>query len=719
MKKLTPAKAVISIFLGIILMLSCFFIYRHIKTAPAKAGSNTIMIGDVPLSDYCIVSRIDTYFESRKLADYIYKSTGNRLKIKFKSGKHNIFLSKKTDNTILHIEKGDVYLLAKGKELDRLVTVCANSLLGFSFAGEDREHLSHEKETLYLPSNLTINSNSGWMPEREPIVCLWNPSMTRGVYYNQNTAPESDILRYSDDDLYEYVRMMQHLGFTGIQVTDICAAWAEFGSYEYVHERLRFMADAAHSLGMKFTLWVWGSEFNGYGWNDTSVKYHGDSVSEIDLPEVTETYEKYYNIYAELADVSDRVIVHYFEPGNVHTMKNAGFFARKLYEKFAAVNPDVNFGINVYSNYFNVDVLKDSLGDLADKITYYTLSALQMDGYGEVRQIIADNSLKYGIWSWGVIEREIDQTAWLNVNSRVIQDTYLNTMAYDGITKPDYWSEMDSYHILNVFSLYCSGKLLTDPTKEADSLVFEAANAAVGEAYGEDLAKVLLLIQKARGGNDIHQFAEGDFFLLESPDYPAEEILKESNEAIDILDGLLAVEDLKCTIPVSVDMHRILELIRPHLLQIRAFAEFRVAYDEMCKMAEAGESRDSLQKMVAAVALKDIEEYDVVTGVWGVNEQRIQTKFINGFCEKYGLNPVHNDRVDNGRKQRIMGEFKSLQITSDAMLLFDKKTGFQMGAAYGEAETERLVNELVSEGLLSESDEDPSKVYVSDWNKLN
>jgi len=292
-------------------------------------------------------------------------------------------------------------------------------------------------------------------------------------------------------------------------------------------------------------------------------------------------------------------------------------------------------------------------------------------------------------------------------------------MAYDGITKPDYWSEMDSYHILNVFSLYCSGKLLVDPSRDADSLILEAANAIAGEAHGEELAKILLLIQKARGGDDFHQFSEGYFFLLESPNYPAEEILKESSEAIDILDGLLAVDDFKCTIPVPVDVHRILELIRPHLLQIQSFAEFRIAYDEMCKMAESGASRESLQKMAEDATLKDIEEYNVVTGVWGVNEQRIQTKLINEFCEKYGLNPVHNDRVDNGRKQRIMGEFKSLQITSDAMLLFDKKTGFQMGVAYGEAETERLVNELVSEGLLSESDEDPSKVYVSDWNKLN
>ncbi len=717
MKRSVLISIIIAFLLGVVLTASGFFALKYIEKEPISPGNNRVYIGDVPISEYSIVAKPFTLKEGKELSDYVYKSTGHRLKVRFKAGEHNIFLSKKTESSVFHIENGDIYLVAKGDELSHLVGVCANSILGFSFAKEKREHLLYEDKSIYIPTELVLNDNTGWMPEREPIVCLWNPSMTRGAYYNPKTAKDVDILAYSDDDLYEYVKMMQHLGFTGIQVTDICAAWAEFGSYEFVQERLRFIADAAHSLGMKFTLWVWGSEFNGYGWNDKSVVYHGDTIYEIDLPEVTRTYDKYYDIYAELADCADRVIVHYFEPGNVFTMKNAGYFARKLYDRFVAVNPDVNFGINVYSNYFNIDELKESLSDLADKITYYTLDAIQMDDYLTARSTIRDNGLKYGIWSWGVIEREIDQTASLSVNSRVIKNTYLRTQQYDEIIKPDYWSEMDSYHILNVFSLYCSGKLLRDPSLDADALIDEAAKAVVGTEYSTEFSKVLRLLQKARGGNSIEEFAEGTNYLLSSDTYPAKEILAESEEAIRIIDNLLTIDGFKCSLPIPVDVHRILELMRPHLLQIHAFAGFRLEYEEICQAASDGATSEELQALVNKAAYKNIDEYNVVTGVWGINEQRVQFLMLDRFCENNGLSIPANTKVDHLMKQRIYGEFGSLQSTSDSMLTFKRAKGFQLGRPVSEARMKKLIDELIEEGFLSEYEDDPSKVYVTDWYK--
>ena len=72
---------------------------------------------------------------------------------------------------------------------------------------------------------------------------------------------------------------------------------------------------------MKFTLWVWGAEFSDFGWVDTEAEYtyaeQGYSCAR-ENPGVVATFEKYYDIYAQMADCCDRVIGHYYDPGNLN-----------------------------------------------------------------------------------------------------------------------------------------------------------------------------------------------------------------------------------------------------------------------------------------------------------------------------------------------------------------------------------------------------------------
>ncbi len=708
-------KTIIIIMLGIAILVSGIFVFNKITDrGSGEHVNNSVFIGDVPISEYRIVSKSGTDKESRLLADYIYKSTGTRLKISRFHGKRNIFLSTDSETDSLRIEKGDVYILSS-KDLNGLVDIAANSFFGYAFAGTDSEHFLYTEKEILLPKELSINSDSGWMPEREPIVCLWDPSAPRGVYKNINTAKEIDILSFSDDMLYDYVKTMQHMGFTGIQVTDICAAWAEFGSYEYVQERLGFIADAAHSLGMTFTLWVWGSEFNGYGWKDLSVSYHGYTEEDTDIEAVRATYEKYYGIYSGLADRTDRLIIHFFEPGHVYNMKNTAFCTRMLYDKFTAVNPDVKVGINVYSHYFDFYSLYDELGDIADRITYYTLPADGMDNYANVRTAMLNRGVDYGIWSWGLIEREIDQTAAMNVNASVIKKAYTSTREYDYILKPDYWSEMDSYHILNYFSLYVSSHLLMDPDADSEELLHDAAERITGEKYADDLYFVLKLIESARSGESAESFREGDQNVIFSKDYPASSIYESACKAELILDELAAASDIKTSVPFPIGSKRLFELIKTHVTQIKSYADFRLRLDELREEAESLSAAELRNRLTDIYVM--IPEGDSVTGVWGVSEQRAETQYVNGFCREFGLEPVYNASVDEGRKARIYGEFESLQANSATRLEFDPAGGFQMGVAFGETDTERLVFDLVKEGILSLSES--GKVYITEWEKLS
>ncbi|MBR5897338.1 MAG: hypothetical protein IKZ39_06945, partial [Lachnospiraceae bacterium] len=589
----------------------------------------------------------------------------------------------------------------------------ANLYLGLSFAGETREHmLDTVGEAIHIPDNV-YECAEPWMPEREPIICLWKTAVARGAYYNSATSLKSEVLSYSDDMLYSYVKMMRDCGFTGIQVTDMCSAWAAYGNYEFVHERLRFMADAAHSLGMKFTLWVWGAEFNGYSWDDETVEYYDftEYSQARDNPKAIATFEKYYSIYAELADCTDRVIAHYNDPGNLVRQEDIAYFAVMLRDKFKAVNPDIDFGVESFTNLIDIGVLE---GELGNDFTMYSGAATTDEISWDVfRNITKDKGIRYGIWSWNLAEMEIDQLAEMNVNSKLLKSVYLKTAESDGLNKPTYWSEMDSYHLLNLFSLYVSGRLLQNPDEDSAKALRDSAISLVGTEYADRFYEVLTLIEDARTGDSFDSFkwsyGNADYILYSS-DYRAQEIYDRAGAALTYLNEMIEA-DISCnTISLPVSVSELLKMIKPHVKQIQEFAAFRIKYDELAaKPAGEVTSED-----VAAICTP-VCEYDVITGLWGQPEARAQYELIERLCAERRLEVPHDKVFDYYRKQRIYSEFVALQRKALERITFDKKSGFQFGAAFREEDSERLINELVEEGILTETPD--GRVYVTDWKR--
>nr|MCR5310000.1 hypothetical protein [Lachnospiraceae bacterium] len=588
--------------------------------------SNRIFVGDTELKDYVICAPLSLKDASARLYSYIKVSTGEGLSVveKKPSGKAiYLIVDKKRSGDLpaITLENGNINIYGgTDSELLKQVDVFANLYLGFSFAGEDREHLLCTGREIFVPDTVYYNGDGPYIEKREPIIVLWNPSFARGAYFNQNTVKKSDILSFSDDRLYDYVKMMKAMGFTGIQATDICAAWAEYGNYEFVHQRLRFMADAAHSLGMDFTLWVWGSEFNGYGWIDTSVEYYNPTDGELfGYKPAVDTYEKYYDIYSELADCSDRLIVHFYEPGHVGGMDQVAKLSLLIRDKFIRINPEINTGINIYSRYFDLSQLSDELGEENKNFTFYTLAMPGADEeFVNLRTVTMLNDLDYGIWSWGVIEREIDQTAEMTVNAREIKSVYKNTATLDHIKKPEYWSEMEAYHNGNIFSLYVASKLLQDPELDPDVLLYEAAEAVVGSGHAKDLYDVLSLIQDARVGEDHGTFYETDenYIFLNGAKDPLK-IIEECDAALTKLQNMIDADIHSNTLPLSVSVSDILKMMVPNVHQISEYAEFRLNYGKLTEMAETGKSKEELSLFIESF-FKPVCEYNVVTGLWGL-----------------------------------------------------------------------------------------------------
>lgn len=681
----------------------------------------SVFIGNTPIGEYRIVyentDSVDLYHAAGELASYILQTSGDSLEIlSAEENMQNLCIRLFVDNTLspgehhIRIQDGNIYIRGTDRQsVEKAVYVFLNTYMGWMYAGEENARISAVAHNLTVPDH--VLEQDPWIDEREAIVTLWNVHFPRGIFYNSSASLKSDIMSYSEEQLYEYVKMLKTCGFTGIQVTDMVSAWAAGSGSEYVHERIRMMADAAHSMDMNFTLWVWGAEFTGYSWIDNSVTYsmveYGNAREN---PEVIATFEKYYSIYAELADCCDRVIAHYYDPGNLSLSEDIAFFADMLRSKFQAVNPDIDFGVSCWVDTFDKKAFVQVLG--TDITLYEGCYRDNPEEYRGFRTFVSNSGCRLGSWAWNTCEMEIDQLAQMNFNMDIIRETYQIARQYDEVMPSSYWSEMDSYHVLNVFSLYCAGHLLTDPDMDSDLLLQELSEKAVGTEYADDFAQILLLIQDARSGNTWSTYWwSNENYILKSDSYPAEDILERCNIYIPILQEMIdnSVESTALSLPVS--MQDVLQLMLPHLEQIRAFAEFRLGLAEVETACAQGASTEDLAAAIEAISTP-IPEYNCVIGLWGQIEARAQWEMIADFCNRTGVPMPQNATFDAIRKSRIYDYFVSYQKGHDTPTMFYNPY-YQYNLAYGEADTNRLVMELVEEGVLT-MDENGG-VYITNW----
>ncbi len=689
------------------------------STDKSFAGKRTgmVYVGDTPISDYIIVTHepVSCSNAIRELNRLVYGKTENSLKVHLKGGDES-----KTIRLICESNySGDRIIVSEGKiilygtdseDILKTVRIFANTYLGWCYAGEDREALLSTSSDVYMPEDVYFNEDP-WIEEREPIICLWKTNVPRGQFYNTNASLTSEILTYSDDQLYEYVKMMKSFGYTGIQVTDMCSAWAQYSGYEFVHDRLRFMADAAHSLGMKFTLWVWGAEFTGYGWYDSSVVYTDNAYEySYECPEAIETFNKYYDIYAELADCSDRVIMHFDDPSKIHKTEEIVFYANLFEEKVKAKNPNIDFGISDYTQKYDKYMIAEKLGsDVAVYSGAVTIAGSSAKGF---REAVKETGLNYGIWSWNLCEMEIDQLAEMNVNANLIRSVYLTTQADgDYITVPEYWSEMDSYHIANIFSHYCAGRLLQEPALSADDILKEACVSLVGKENADLLYQVLLIVQDARTGESFETFKIGnEEYLLTSEEYPAEDIYRRCLMYLPDFEKLLKADIEGSTIPLPCSVSDVLAIVDTHLTQIKEFASFRVKLNEIEELYEQGADKETLREEIEKIS-DPIPAYDAIVGVWGQPEALAQYNLINSFCEKAGIEKPQNEKYIYSLKQYIYQEICCYQKNEKERLEYSSIIWSEM--LLGEEDFRYVLDRLVDDGLIVYNEN--GTVSLTDW----
>ncbi len=677
-----------------------------------------VCIGEVPISEYSITYVFPSELEAcQELRYYIQQTCNEELSISHKwltTGRTirlNVEDTLGEGKTQIDIIDGEVCISAgdKASLLDS-VYLFADTYLGWMKAGEEEAHISSVNDSINIPAN--VSKKTPWMEEREATIVLWNVNNPRGVYLNEDISLKNNVLNYSEDQLYEYVKMLKYCGFTGVQVTEMCSAWAGVDDYKIVHEKIRILADAAHSLDMNFTLWVWGAEFEGYSWTDEDVTFEFGEYGYQHLnPKVVAACEKYYSIYAELADCCDRVIAHYYDPGNLVTAESVGYFAKMLKDKFHAINPDIDFGVSCWVDAFDKQKLVEAVG--TDVTLYESGYHDDVRDYNSFRNMVSSLGCRLGTWAWNTCEMEIDQMAQMNFNMDVIRSVYHTARNYDGIMKPAYWSEMDSYHVLNVFSLYCAGQMLIDPDIDSTVLYEQISVAAVGEEYADAFSQILSIIQDARSGHSWDTyFWSQDNYILKSDAYPAEEIKARCEQYIPVLQEMIDKKIESNTLPLPISLNDVLRLMMPHLQQIKDFAEFRIAFAKLQQDYKAGVSAAKIEKQLAEIS-DPIKSYNTVIGIWGQVEARAQYEMIEAFCKDTGMKMPENGAFDELRKRYIYSQFVVGQKTDGSKPYAVSTPYYQWGTAYGVEQTERLVEEMVQDGLLIRNKD--GSVYLTDW----
>ncbi|MBP5313288.1 MAG: hypothetical protein J6112_10695 [Clostridia bacterium] len=563
------------------------------------------------------------------------------------------------------------------------------------------------------------STDKPWIKEREATLCTWKLDYNRGYVGNTSVSLLSDFMCLSDRQLVDYAKMIKACGFTGIQAMDICAAWRASGSPETVHDRFKKLADACHANGLNFTLWCWAAEFSGHGWTEPSAVYRNRTSGRpaFEDPEVAALFEKYYDIYAELAPYCDRVIAHFFDPGNLTDTESIIYFLKRFAEKFRAVNPSVKIGVDTWGcpDDFPEILVKSELKDVMLMELPFLPSWQEEGKRARFRRGVKNTGCSLGVWGWYTADMEIDQLAMMAVNGRVLKDV-LNTVRAQGdsVMIPEYWSETDSYHILNYFSLYAAGHLLTDPEADADKLLFDSALALTGDReHAEALKYVLEVIRDARSGDS------WDTYWWTSPKYVLrnldfEDILPRVENAITKLEALIKLPEPSNGIPFPIRRQQLYRLMLPHLQQIRQYGEFCRDIANIEKMKSSGAGTDALQKLVDRLDC-EIPEYNCVTGLWGQPEAREAFLRCGQFCRENGLKaPERSPFVKFKFKRRIVDRLTVAQRGLKDRLSVDPL--FYEGGLAGPEFTEKLMEELFKEGVLAKDEN--GRYYLSGWREL-
>ncbi len=562
---------------------------------------------------------------------------------------------------------------------------------------------------------MPYSETSPWILEREATVCGWKPDYNRGFFNNMNVDIKTDFFSFSNRQLHEYVKMMKASGFTGMQFNDSTDKWRFMGSWESVHDRFKTLCDCLHEEGMHATLSVMGAAFHIHGWTDDEICYTPkEGYDAFTDPKVHACFEKYYRIYADLAPYVDRLIIRFFDPGVLTDYPVIFRYANLLADMFRKENPNVKFGIDTWG------CPADFPTALVKEPSFRGMTLLELPfpprwaGHPEkraaFRQGVKDLGCELGAWGWYTIEKEVDQSGSMYVNAKLIKEIYnLAREQGDHVMIPTYWSEMDSNHTMNIFSLYCAGQLLINPDRDPDELLHEVARKVFGPEHEDDAFFVLNLIQDARTGSTWSSY------WLDCPNLilgglNPEDISARASYALEKIKSIAADKQMTHELPLPVEPQVIARLIIPMVDQIKRLADFRIELKKLDERLAAGAQKSELYAAIDEL-WQPVPDFNGIVGVWGQIEDRVMFYHVRDFCQRAGIEIPKKPARTFLWMKRYYEHMGVIQRGHSEPVHMHRKF-FEGGYPFLE-NNELVLCELERLGVINRDEE--GKVWLADW----
>ncbi len=479
-----------------------------------------------------------------------------------------------------------------------------------------------------------------WIPRREWTLVAWSPELVRGVFSNPYADKRMNVWLYSDRQVADYVEMFDWFGFSGAQLMDTAANYGASGSVEAYHGRLRQFTRALRDNGQQISLWVWAAQFDGFGWIDPDVTYQpAPGHTAFTDPAVRATFERAYDRYAELAADVDLLIAHYFDPGMLKDRSDVFNYMGLLRDKFRARNPQVQLGVDFWYAGEEVAYMEQLLAHGFKDVLFLenTMPSTYPPGRREaLHEAAKQRGLAMGVWGWHTAEIESDQIPTMHVNAQLLAHFYRQIQAgVDTIHPITYWSEMEACHLVNIFTMYAAGQLLWNPARDPDEILREITDGIWGPRNGPVVLAALQLIQDTRTGPtwDTYWWTQPDYRLGTAD--PADD-LRRADAALLALADLAPDAGYVAKFPLPFPPATFIELMRPHLRQIRHFADFRLKFAALEAAAAQDLPKEELARQANAI-WDPVRDYSTWIGVFGPPETLRQENMLVKFAETHGI----------------------------------------------------------------------------------
>jgi len=594
-----------------------------------------------------IVANPATPLEKRitdRLAEYLFKVLKQKTKVlktlaDVPSGSPAIVLSSKSSASISSSSAEAFTIETKIAGKHQLVLATGKTEQGLKRAVQRLVLKSEQRAPGLVIPELHL-SETPWIPEREWTIPTWAPDRVRRSFSNPAVDKRLNIWLYGDQQIKDYVEMFDWFGFNGCQLTESSANYAAMGSVEAFQDRQIKFAKAIRENGQQVTYWVWAAQFDDYGWFDPEVTYTpAKGNTAFNDPKVRAEFEKYYNGYAKMAPYIDLLIAHFYDPGSLTNREDVFSYLGLLQNKFKSKNPKIKLGVDFWAAGSPAEYMKQLTDHGFGNALLLEMSLPNVYKEGQ-REALHDaakqRNLKLGMWGWYMTEYETDQRPMMHVNAMALKDFYQQIK--NGVHRIQpfiYWSEMEAYHLNNIFTMYAAAQLLWNPDRDTDEILREIAEGIWGPRNGPAVLEALQLIQDVRSGPTWNTFWWTTKEYRLGTDDPKKD-LDRAEKVIARFEKMEMDSTYVPKFPLPFPPSTFIELTLPHLRQIKAFAAFRVKEMEIRKLAGKGISNEDLTRLVTE-AWTPIPDYNTWIGSFGQPEETMQEKMISKLSKDFHI----------------------------------------------------------------------------------